>query len=74
MSDKKIQRPIRPVDFLIIFLDLFHNIVESILILIKQLNEVAIYYSGRESQINKIWEDFTADLETIQEDDNGDAR
>lgn len=73
MSDKKIQRPIRPVDFIIVVLDLLNNIVESFLILIKQLNEIAIYHSGRESKINEVWEDFTSDLEKLQEDNDGTA-
>lgn len=73
MSDKKIQRPIRPVDFIIIVLDLLNNIIESFLILIKQLEEIAIYYSGRENKINEVWEDFTADLEKLQEDNDGTA-
>ena len=74
MDKDKIHRPIRPVDFIIIVLDLVHNLIESFLVLIKQLSEIAIYHSGRETEINKAWEQFTSDLEKIQEDDNGDAR
>ena len=73
MDKNKIHRPIRPVDFLIVVLDLIQNLIESFLVLFKQLSEIAIYQSGRETEINKAWENFTQDLETIQEDNDGTA-
>ena len=73
MDKNKIHRPIRPVDFLIVVLDFVQNIIESFLVLFKQLSEIAIYQSGRETEISKAWEDFRQDLEKIQEDNDGTA-
>lgn len=73
MDKKKIYRPIRPVDFVQILLDFVQNIIESFLVLFRQLSEIAIYHSGRETEINRAWEEFTTDLEKIQEDNDGNA-
>ena len=48
--------------------------IENIDPLIKELIEIATYHTYRETEVNKAWEEFTNDLEKIQEDDNGDAR
>ena len=73
MDKHKIHRPIRPVDFVQILLDFVQNIIESFLVLVAQLSEIAMYHSGRETEINRAWEEFTTDLEKIQEDSDGDA-
>lgn len=73
MDNNKINRPIRPVDFVQILLDFVQNIIESFLVLVAQLSEIAMYHSGRETEINRAWEDFTKDLEKIQEDNDGTA-
>jgi hypothetical protein len=40
--------------------------------LAESLMELSIYHSNRETKVNKIWDEFAQDLETIQEDTNGD--
>ena len=74
MARNRINRPVRPIDFLIVLLDFVHNLIETFLVLIKELIEIATYHTYRETEVNKAWEEFTNDLEKIQEDDNGDAR
>jgi hypothetical protein len=39
--------------------------------LFESLLELSIYHSNRQTKINKIWDDFAQDLETIQEDTDG---
>ena len=53
--------------------DFVQNIIESFLVLVAQLSEIAMYHSGRETEINRAWEEFTTDLEKIQEDSDGTA-
>lgn len=74
MARGKVTRPVRPVDFLIVVLDFVHNLIETFLVLIRELIEIATYHSYRQSEVTKAWEEFSNDLEKIQEDDNGDAR
>jgi hypothetical protein len=33
--------------------------------------EIAIYNANRQSKVNKVWEQFSNDLETIEEDTDG---
>ena len=74
MAKNKVTRPVRPIDFLIVGLDFVHNVLETFLVLIRELIEIASYHTYRENEVSKAWEEFTNDLEKIQEDDNGDAR
>jgi hypothetical protein len=33
--------------------------------------EIAVYNANRQSKVNKVWEQFSNDLETIEEDTDG---
>ena len=74
MAKNRINRPVRPIDFLIVLLDFVHNILETFTVLIRELIEIASYHTYRETEVSRAWEEFANDLEKIQEDDNGDAR
>jgi hypothetical protein len=68
----EVPRPVRPTDALVIFTEFIYNICQVITNLAESLMELSIYHSNRETKVNKIWDDFAQDLETIQEDTNGD--
>jgi hypothetical protein len=68
----EVPRPVRPTDALVIFAAFIYNICQVITNLAESLMELSIYHSNRETKVNKIWDEFAQDLETIQEDTNGD--
>ena len=68
----EVPRPVRPTDALVIVAEFVYNICQVITNLAESLMELSIYHSNRETKVNKIWDDFAQDLETIQEDTNGD--
>ena len=70
--EDKVPRPVRPTDGLVIFTEFIFNICQVITSLAESIMELSIYHSNRETKVNKIWDDFTQDLESIQEDTNGD--
>lgn len=71
MEDNKIRRPVRSTDFLVIIAELLFNLSQVVQTFFESLLELSIYHSNRETQVNKVWEDFAQDLETIQEEENG---
>jgi len=48
-----------------------YNISQVVATLFESLLELSIYHSNRQTKVNKIWNDFAQDLETIQEDTDG---
>jgi hypothetical protein len=73
MHDHKndVPRPVRPTDALVIFTEFIYNIMQVFTSLAEALMELSIYHSNRETKVNRVWEDFAQDLETIQEDTDG---
>jgi len=67
----EVPRPVRPTDALVIVAEFIYNICQVITNLAESLMELSIYHSNRETKVNKIWDDFAQDLETIQEDTDG---
>lgn len=70
--NNEVPRPVRPTDALVIITEFIYNICQVITTLAESLMELSIYHSNRETKVNKIWDEFAQDLETIQEDTNGD--
>ena len=70
--EDKVPHPVRPTDGLVIVAEFVYNICQVVTGLAESLMELSIYHSNRETKVNKIWDDFTQDLESIQEDTNGD--
>ena len=69
--EDKVPRPVRPTDALVVFTEFIYNICQVITGLAESIMELSIYHSNRETKINKVWDSFTQDLESIQEDTNG---
>ena len=67
----EVPRPVRPTDALVILTEFLYNISQVVATLFESLLELSIYHSNRQTRVNKIWDDFAQDLETIQEDTDG---
>ena len=63
--DNKVRRPVRPADLLVIFAELAYNMMQVFTGLAESLMELSIYNANRKTELNKVWEDFANDLETI---------
>lgn len=72
MDDNKdyVPRSVRLADILVVFSGLLHNIISSIQAFTEELMELAVYNANRETKVSKAWEQFTSDLEKM-EDPNG---
>jgi hypothetical protein len=67
----EVPRPVRPTDALVIVTEFIYNLCQVVTNLAESLMELSIYHSNRETKVNKIWDEFAQDLETIQEDTDG---
>jgi hypothetical protein len=70
--DNKVRRPVRFADFLVIGAELAYNMMQVVTAATEDLLELSIYNANRETELHKVWEDFATDLETIQENTDGD--
>jgi len=70
-NNNDVPRPIHFADFLVTLAGLLHNIFSSLQTFTEELMEIAIYNANRNSKLNKVWEQFANDLETIQEETDG---
>lgn len=69
MEDKDyVPRPVRFLDFVVIFTGFMYNIARTFEAVTGELMELSIYHSNQKTQTNRAWEDMTADLEKLQED------
>ena len=69
--DNKVRRPVRFADFLVIGAEITYNMMQVFTAAAEDLLELSIYNASRTTELNKVWEDFATDLETIQEDTDG---
>jgi hypothetical protein len=70
-NNNDVPRPIHFADFLVTLAGLLHNIFSSLQTFTEELMEIAIYNANRNSKLNKVWEQFANDLETIEEETDG---
>ncbi len=66
-----VPRSITLSDFVVIVTGFFLNIIRSFEMLAAEILELSIYHSNRKTKVSRVWEQFTSDLEKIQEDNNG---
>ena len=71
MDNNKVRRPVRFADFLVVGTELIYNMMQVFTAATEDLLELSIYNANRKTELNKAWEDFATDLETIQEDTDG---
>ena len=67
-NDNNLNRPVRMSDYLVIVSGFFLNLTSVIEALADDLHQLAIYNSTQKSQEEKIWQQFSQDLETLKED------
>ena len=65
-----VPRSIRLADVLVVITGFFHNLVTAFHVLTDELLELATYNAIRKTEVNRAWEEFTQDLEKM-EDGNG---
>lgn len=71
MDGNKVRRLVRFADFLVVGAELVYNMMQVITAATEDLLELSVYNANRTTELNKAWEDFATDLETIQEDTDG---
>lgn len=69
--DNNIRRPVRLADFLVVGAGFLHNLTSAFDVLTEEIMQLAIYNANRETELNNVWQEFSSELEKIQEDDNG---
>ena len=57
-------------DFLVVVSGLFVNIMRAIEMFASEILDLAVYNANRKTKVSKVWEQFTSDLEKM-EDNNG---
>jgi len=62
-----VPRSVSLADFLVVFSGFAHNVASSIHALTEDLMELAVYNANRKTTISKVWEDFTSDLEKMED-------
>ena len=67
-NNNDVPRPVHFADFLVALSGFLHNIAGSVQTLTEEIMEIAIYNANRHAKVNRVWEQFTNDLETIEED------
>jgi hypothetical protein len=70
-NNNDVPRPVHFADFLVTVAGLAHNIASSVSTFTEEIMEIAIYNANRNSKVSKAWEQFTNDLEKIQEETDG---
>lgn len=70
-NQDKLPRPVRPTDFLVILTGFMYNLVQTVEAFTSELYELSIYHANQKSATIKVWEEFSQDLETIQEETDG---
>ena len=70
-NNNKVPRSVYFADFLVVLAGFVHNVASSVQTATEELMEIAVYNANRNSEVNKAWEQFSNDLEKIQEDTDG---
>lgn len=71
MDNNKVPRPVRSADLVVVLAELAYNLSQVVETFFGSLLELSVYRANRETELSKAWQDFTQDLETIQEDTDG---
>ena len=67
-NNNDVPRPVHFADFFVALSGFVHNIAGSVQTLTEEIMEIAIYNANRHAKVNRVWEQLTNDLETIEED------
>ncbi len=72
MDDEQdyVPRSITLADFLVVISSFAVNILRAVEALASEILDLAVYNANRKTKVSKVWEQFTSDLEKM-EDNNG---
>lgn len=72
MDDDKdyVPRSITLSDFLVVISGFAVNIIRAFEMLASEILDLAVYNANRKTKVSRVWEQFTSDLEKM-EDNNG---
>ena len=65
-----VPRSIHLADVFVVLAGFLHNLITAFHVVSDEILELAKYNAIRKNEVNQAWEDFTIDLETM-EDNNG---
>jgi hypothetical protein len=65
-----VPRSITLADFLVVISSFAVNILRAVEALASEILDLAVYNANRKTKVSKVWEQFTSDLEKM-EDNNG---
>jgi len=65
-----VPRSITFADFLVVISGFAVNIIRAIEMLASEILDLAVYNANRKTKVSRVWEQFTSDLEKM-EDNNG---
>ena len=70
MSDDNdyVPRSVTFSDVIVVFAGLFVNIMRAIEMLASELLDLAVYNANRKTKVSRAWEQFTSDLEKMEEE------
>jgi hypothetical protein len=62
-----VPRSVTPADFGVIVASLVHNIASSVHAFTDDVLQIATYHATRKSIVSQVWEQFTNDLEKMED-------
>ena len=65
-----VPRSVTFADFLVVISGFAVNIIRALEMLASEILDLAVYNANRKTKVSKVWEQFTSDLEKM-EDNNG---
>ena len=71
MDDKKVRRPVRLADFLVVGANFMYNISQVVETAMGEILELSMYHANRKTEEARAWESFSQDLEKIEGDTDG---
>jgi hypothetical protein len=63
-----VPRSIALADFLVVLSGFAVNILRAFEMLASEILDLAVYNANRKSKVSRVWEQFTADLEKMEEE------
>ena len=65
-----VPRSVTFADFLVVISGFAVNIIRAVEMLASEILDLAVYNANRKTKVSRVWEQFTSDLEKM-EDNNG---
>ena len=65
-----VPRSVTLADVFVVLSSFFVNIIRAVEALASEILDLAVYNANRKTKVSKVWEQFTSDLEKM-EDNNG---